>query len=111
EPPGRRISSAEHDPEVTARRSLRSTAYQWLHNMSLTRRLVAVVVLMVLAAYLLTISVTMTMLRSYLVERVDADLDAYIQPLARSTVTQLLGTDEADQERLIFVPPNPYYIV
>lgn len=97
---------------MTARRSLRGTAYQWLHNMSLTRRLVAVVVLMVLAAYLLTISVTMTMLRSYLVERVDADLDAYIRPLARSTVTQLLGgSDEAEQERPIFVPPNQYYII
>ncbi|GGK82926.1 sensor histidine kinase [Ornithinimicrobium pekingense] len=92
--------------------SLRDRAYRWLHNMSLTRRLVAVVVLLVLAAYLLTTSVTMTMLRGYLVDRVDGDLEAYADPLARSTVTQLLGpNDESVLERRVFVPPNPYYVI
>ncbi|GAA1164412.1 HAMP domain-containing sensor histidine kinase [Ornithinimicrobium humiphilum] len=94
---------------MTFLRRLRSTAYQRLHNMSLTRRLVAVVVLMVMAAYLLTISVTMTMLRSYLVDRADDDLQAYLEPLAASTVTQLLG--RSGQEQPVFIPPNNYYIV
>lgn len=92
---------------------LRSSAYRWLHNLSLTRRLVTVVVLLVLAAYVLTTSLTMAMLRGYLVDRVDADLNAYLEPLARSTVTQLLGrsADPSALEQQTFVPPNQYYVI
>ena len=55
---------------------LRRLAYERLHGLSLTRRLVTVVVLLVLAAYLLTTAVTVMMLRGYLVDRADDDLQA-----------------------------------
>ena len=92
--------------------SLRRVTYDRLHGLSLTRRLVAVVVLLVLAAYVLTTAVTMMMLRGYLVERTDADLEAYIQPLGRSAYSQILeeATGRSTQ-RQAFVPPNPYFIL
>lgn len=97
---------------MTPRADLRTRAYQWLHNLSLTRRLVTVVVLLVLAAYVLTTSVTITMLRGYLVDRADADLSAYIEPLAQRTYSQIVeGTDAQGLEQQVFVPPNPYYVI
>ena len=93
--------------------SLRSTSYQRLHELSLTRRLVTVVVLLVLAAYLLTTSVSIMMLRGYLLDRSDADLRAYIEPLAQSTITQILeqATGQELERTQIFVPPNPYFVL
>lgn len=92
---------------------LRRTTYARLHGLSLTRRLVMVLVLLVLAAYLLTTSVTVMQLRTYLVERADADLSAYIEPLARSAFTQVeeqaAGLPPSEQQ--VFVPPNPYYVL
>src|SRR5690606_19079019 len=98
---------------VTSPARLRSAAYQRLHNMSLTQRLVAVVVLLVLAAYVITTTVSITMLRGYRVDGVDDHLDAYREPLARSTVTQLLGGsgERSELELQTFVPPNQYYVV
>ncbi len=94
-------------------RKLRSAAYQWLHNLSLTKRLLAVVVLLVLAAYMLTTTVTMMMLRGYLVDRVDEELKVTIEPLARSTITQILERSNSDPslEQQIFLPQNPYYVI
>lgn len=94
--------------------SLRSTSYERLHNLSLTRRLVAVVVLLVLAAYLLTTSVSIMMLRGYLLDRSDADLRAYITPLAQRAYGQILEEATGQQPNLdhqVFVPPNPYFVL
>ncbi|MGB7425224.1 MAG: hypothetical protein WA903_10020, partial [Ornithinimicrobium sp.] len=61
--------------------SAKSSAYRHLHALSLTKRLVTVVVVMVLVAYLVTASVTTMFLRSYLTDRLDTDLQQYIGPL------------------------------
>ncbi|MFK5635018.1 MULTISPECIES: ATP-binding protein [unclassified Ornithinimicrobium] len=93
---------------------LRSTAYQRLHGLSLTRRLVTVVVLLVLVAYLLTTSVSMMMMRSYLVDRADADLRAYIEPLAQRAANQIIEGASGrryELEQQVFIPPNPYYVL
>jgi two-component system OmpR family sensor kinase len=92
---------------------LRSASYQRLHNLSLTRRLVTVVVMLVLAAYVLTTSASLMMLRGYLLDRSDADLEAYITPLARQAYSQMM--EETDQPFTLpsqtFVPPNSYFVV
>ncbi|KUG56778.1 hypothetical protein AVL62_11595 [Serinicoccus chungangensis] len=92
---------------------LRRAAYTKLHGLSLTRRLVTVLVLLVLAAYLLTTSVTITMLRGYLVDRVDTDLETYITPLAERVSAQLLedATGRQDTSAELWLPPNSYYIL
>ena len=92
---------------------LRRAAYSKLHRLSLTRRLVTVLVLLVLAAYLLTTSVTITMLRGYLVDRVDADLETYIDPLAERVSAQLLedATGQQSSSAELWLPPNSYYIL
>ena len=93
---------------------LRGWTYQRLHGLSLTHRLVAVVVLLVLAAYVLTTSVSLMMLRGYLVDRADADLGAYIEPLAQRTYSQIVEEATGEQvglEQQTFVPPNPYVVV
>lgn len=93
---------------------VRGAVYEWLHGMPLTRRLVAVVVLLVLAAYVLTIALTTTMMRGYLVDRADTDLRAYQRPLAQLALSQI--EEEATGVRAdgpqLFVPPNnPYFIL
>ena len=93
---------------------LKGWTYQRLHGLSLTHRLVAVVVLLVLAAYVLTTSVSLMMLRGYLVDRADADLGAYIEPLAQRTYSQIVEEATGEQvglEQQTFVPPNPYVVV
>ncbi|WP_420747696.1 sensor histidine kinase [Ornithinimicrobium sp. Y1847] len=73
-----------------------------------------VVVLLVLAAYLLTTSVTVMMLRGYLLDRTDADLRAYITPLAQRAYTQIVEEATGQQtgmQQQAFVPPNPYYVI
>jgi two-component system OmpR family sensor kinase len=93
---------------------LRSASYERLHNLSLTRRLVTVVVLLVLAAYLLTTSVSIMMLRGYLLQRTDRELDLYLEPLGRIAYSQMLE-DRTGQpyalERQIFQPPTSYYVI
>lgn len=93
--------------------TLRQAAYAKLHGLSLTRRLVTVLVLLMLAAYLLTTSVTITMLRGYLVDRTDEELTAYIEPLAQQAVDQIIedSSGETVTRRQVFDPPNPYYLL
>lgn len=93
---------------------LRRLAYERLHGLSLTRRLVTVVVLLVLAAYLLTTAVTVMMLRGYLVDRADDDLQAYLEPLAQQAMTQIEAevTGQRPSSPALLAPPTiPYYIV
>ncbi|MGB3594078.1 MAG: HAMP domain-containing sensor histidine kinase, partial [Ornithinimicrobium sp.] len=87
--------------------SAKSTAYRHLHALSLTKRLVTVVVVMVLVAYLVTASVTTMFLRSYLTDRLDTDLQQYIGPLGNFAYARSV-------EGGAFVAagvPNSYYVV
>ncbi len=87
--------------------SAKATAYRHLHALSLTKRLVTVVVVMVLVAYLVTASVTTMFLRSYLTERLDAELQQYIGPLGNFAYARSV-------EGGAFVAagvPNSYYVV
>jgi two-component system OmpR family sensor kinase len=93
---------------------LRRLTYDRLHGLSLTRRLVTVVVLLVLAAYLLTTSVTVMMLRGYLVNQTDENLTAYLQPLAQRALSQIDAetTGQPSPSSALLVPPNiPYFVV
>ncbi|CAN5351459.1 N/A [soil metagenome] len=85
----------------------KQTAYRRLHALSLTKRLVAVVVLMVLVAYVVTTSVTIMMLRGYLTDRMDAELTQYVEPLGRAAYAQSM------QGGAFVAPgvPNNYYVV
>lgn len=76
-----------------------------LHDLSLTARLVTIVVALVLTAYVITTALTATMLRDYLTDRTDRDLNVYIEPLLKQTYSQLGG-----QESPEVVTPNPYYL-
>lgn len=92
---------------------LRRFAYARLHGLSLTRRLVAVVILLVLAAYLLTTTVTMTLMRGYLVDRIDEELTNYSQPLADTAyeaIAAAAGQGPAVR-RPPLIPPSPYYVL
>nr|WP_306237857.1 HAMP domain-containing sensor histidine kinase [Ornithinimicrobium sp. HY1745] len=71
----------------------------------MTARLVTVVVILVLTAYVITTVLTATLLRDYLTDRTDNDLDAYITPLTQQAWSQLGG-----QSSDAVVPPNPYYL-
>ncbi|WP_153394697.1 sensor histidine kinase [Ornithinicoccus halotolerans] len=77
-----------------------------LHDLSLTARLVTVVVLLVLAAYAVTTTLTATLLRDYLTDRTDAELRAYIEPLGRMAYADLRGGEGSGET----VPPNAYYV-
>lgn len=91
---------------MTALRRLRSTAYGRLHNLSLTARLVAVVVVMVLAAFAVTTAITASLLRDYLTSRIDDELATNLSPLSRQAYTRLYGMQSTE-----FVLPNPYVVV
>ena len=87
--------------------SVKATAYRHLHALSLTKRLVTVVVVMVLVAYLVTASVTTMFLRGYLTDRLDEDLRQDIIPLGVSAYSRSV-------EGGAFVAagvPNSYYVV
>ncbi len=86
--------------------SARRSAVARLHNLSLTARLVTVVVALVLAAYVVTTALTATLLRDYLTDRTDSDLEAYIEPLLKEAYNNLGG-----QESDMVVAPNPYYLL
>jgi two-component system, OmpR family, sensor kinase len=88
--------------------SLRQTAYSRLHALSLTTRLVAVVVLMVLAAYLVTTTLTTMLLRGYLTERIDTELRQYIAPLGQVAYSNL---PETGIVQTTLVPPNNYFVL
>lgn len=87
--------------------SAKQTAYRHLHALSLTKRLVTVVVLMVLVAYLVTALITTMFLRGYLTDRVDTELDQYIGPIGNFAYARSV-------EGGAFVAagvPNTYYVV
>ncbi|MBA2696597.1 MAG: HAMP domain-containing histidine kinase, partial [Actinobacteria bacterium] len=88
-------------------RALKRSAYRHLHALSLTKRLVAVVVLMVLVAYLITTSVTTMLLRDYLTARVDAELQQYLPAISEAAVTSL--TENSVQRPN--VPRQNYFVV
>nr|WP_306271173.1 HAMP domain-containing sensor histidine kinase [Ornithinimicrobium sp. HY1793] len=77
-----------------------------MHNLSLTARLVTVVVILVLSAYVITTVLTATLLRDYLTDRTDTDLQAYIKPLAQQAVFDIGGQQSPD-----VVTPSPYYLM
>lgn len=80
--------------------------YERLHGLSLTKRLVAVVVLMVLVAYLVTTSITIMLLRGELTERMDTELAQYVGPLGQAAYAQSV------QGGAFVAPgvPNNYYV-
>ncbi|MGB5953420.1 MAG: HAMP domain-containing sensor histidine kinase [Ornithinimicrobium sp.] len=80
--------------------------YQRLHGLSLTKRLVAVVVLMVLVAYVVTTSITIMLLRGELMERMDDELTQYVGPLGQAAYAQSV------QGGSFVAPgvPNNYYV-
>lgn len=86
--------------------SSRRSAVARLHNLSLTARLVTVVVALVLVAYVITTVLTATLLRDYLTDRTDTDLQAYIRPLAQQAVFDIGGQQSPD-----VVTPSPYYLM
>ncbi|WP_237565567.1 sensor histidine kinase [Ornithinimicrobium cavernae] len=85
--------------------SSRRSAVTRLHNLSLTARLVTVVVMLVLTAYVITTALTATLLRDYLTDRTDSELEAYIEPLALSALDGLRGQSSGG------APPSPYYLL
>ena len=91
--------------------ALRQTAYGRLHALSLTTRLVAVVVLMVFAAYLITTALTTMFLRNYLTEQVEGDLRQYINPLGNLAYTRYVSLAEGGVVRTDAVPANEYFVV
>jgi two-component system, OmpR family, sensor kinase len=91
---------------------MKQTAYRRLHALSLTTRLVAVVVLMVFAAYLITTALTTMFLRAYLTEQVEANLRQSIAPLGSIAYTRYLSFAENGVTlRTDRVPANEYFVV
>ncbi len=87
--------------------SAKGTAYRHLHALSLTKRLVAVVVLMVLVAYVITAGVTTMLLRDYLTGRMDTELSRDIGPLGNAAYARSVQGG-AFAAALV---PNDYYVV
>ncbi len=87
--------------------SAKGTAYRHLHALSLTKRLVAVVVLMVLVAYMVTAGVTTMLLRDYLTERMDTELSRDIGPLGNAAYARSLQGGAF----VAALVPNDYYVV
>ena len=85
----------------------RQSAVTRLHNLSLTGRLVTVVVMLVLVAYVMTTALTAALLRDYLTDRTDEDLEQYIQPLAQQAYSRIVGGSLTTNS---FIAPNPYYL-
>ncbi len=90
--------------------ALKKRAYRHLHALSLTKRLVAVVVLMVLVAYFITTSVTTMLLRGYLTDRVDADLNQYISTRGQSATANFLRDSLESPSSDGRTPPSSYYV-
>lgn len=83
----------------------RRSFLQWLHDLSLTTRLVTVVVGMTLMAYIVTTLLTSSMLRDYLVDRVDQDLRTAVHQLAES------GPMGSGDENVFLNAPGETYVV
>lgn len=92
-------------------RAAKQSAYGRLHRMSLTRRLVTVVVVMVFVAYLVTTFLTATLMRSYLVEQADEQLTEAITPLAKVVYGEIYAEMNGGEPPQAFIQPNPYYLV
>lgn len=93
-------------------RRAKRAAYNRLHDLSLTTRLVTVVVVLALSAYVVTTALTLTMLRDYMIDRVDADLDSYIAPLGQTAYDQLTGARGQPFVPDELIPQNqPYYVL
>lgn len=86
--------------------TLRRSLVARLHNLSLTGRLVTIVVILALVASGLTTAITAALLRDYLTDRTDNDLSAYIQPLAQRAYSELEGQRPTD----VVPAPNPYFL-
>lgn len=84
--------------------SPRRSAVSRLHDLSLTARLVAVVVVLVLTAYVITTALTAALMRDYLGDKIDRDLEAYIEPLAREAWSQVSGQGRSAEV-------VPYYLL
>jgi two-component system OmpR family sensor kinase len=85
----------------------RQSAVTRLHNLSLTGRLVTVVVALVLVAYVTTTALTAALLRDYLTDRTDNELKQYIEPLAQEAYSSIVGDRLTSRA---FIAPNPYYV-
>lgn len=74
----------------------RRSLIQWLHDLSLTTRLIAVVVGLTLMAYVVTTLLTVSLLRDYLTDVVDRDLHAAMDQIGRAAAAPP-GTSALDQ--------------
>lgn len=97
--------STTHPPPKTSPHALRRRVKRFLHSLSLTSRLVTVLVLLVLAAYLATTAVTATMLRDYLTDRTDSELQSYSESLEQLALSASRGI-----QTQVVAPPNAYYV-
>ncbi|HLS41278.1 MAG TPA: HAMP domain-containing sensor histidine kinase [Ornithinicoccus sp.] len=97
---------------MNALRRARHWAYTQLHEMSLTARLVAVVVVLALVAFTTTTALTAMLLRDYLTEQTDQKLSDSVTPLNALAWTTL---DELRRGRLVevsrYFPSGGYYVV
>ncbi|MCK0110848.1 HAMP domain-containing histidine kinase [Ornithinimicrobium sp. F0845] len=84
----------------------RRSAVSRLHDLSLTARLVTVVVALVLTAYVITTVLTATLMRDYLADKTDRDLEAYSQPLAQDAWLRVSGQQPRTPR-----DPIPYYLL
>jgi two-component system, OmpR family, sensor kinase len=97
---------------VNALRRARRWVYTQLHDMSLTARLVTVVVVLVLIAFTTTTALTAMLLRDYLTTRTDDNLRASVKVLGE------MAWDRLNAERRLgpvtaprYLPVGPYYVV
>jgi two-component system OmpR family sensor kinase len=93
-------------------RRARHWVYTQLHEMSLTARLVAVVVVLALVAFTTTTALTAMLLRDYLTEQTDRELEESLEPLNALAWEELNRLRNGPTlERRAFVPVGPYYVV
>lgn len=94
----------------TPRERRRRSPKQWLHDLSLTTRLVAVVVAFTLLAFVVTTALTVALMRDYLVGRVDADLAVAMRPLGETAVDQLITSAEQPAEDIVLVSAQTFHL-
>lgn len=93
---------------MTSPKQSRRSVIQWLHDLSLTTRLVTVVVGLSLMAYVVTTVLTFSLLRDYLVDRVDRDLQNSIERIALPAYQGGIGPSD---QLLNPVPGEPFFIM
>ncbi len=86
-------------PGPSARERLRAMPLRW--------RLVAVVVVLMLVAIVLTTGVTTALLRGYLMDRTDQELQQAAVPVAQSAFAQVMNQRSTPDP---FTPPNTYAV-